>query len=139
MQFTTTVEIAASPLRVWELMFDVERWPEWTASVTRVQRLDQRPFGVGSRVRVEQPGFPPARWRVVAVQPGDGFTWVSSAPGLRVYAHHIVEPYAGGSRVTLVLRFKGPFGPLFGWLTRSVNVRYMRMEAEGLKRRAEED
>ena len=57
MQFETTVQIDASPQSVWEVMTDVERWPEWTTSVQRVERLDDGPLRVGSRARLKQPKF----------------------------------------------------------------------------------
>jgi len=35
------VDIAAPPGGVWAVIADVERWPEWTPTVTRLQRLDR--------------------------------------------------------------------------------------------------
>ena len=37
--FSITVDVAAPAQRVWEVMSDVERWHEWTASVTKVKRV----------------------------------------------------------------------------------------------------
>ena len=35
MEQRTSIDVAASPDRVWEVLVDVERWPEWTDSVSR--------------------------------------------------------------------------------------------------------
>jgi len=42
--FSITVEIPAPRPIVWSVMTDVERWPEWTASISRVKRLSPGPF-----------------------------------------------------------------------------------------------
>ena len=34
--FSVTVDIPAPPDRVWAVIADVERWPEWTPTVTRI-------------------------------------------------------------------------------------------------------
>lgn len=134
--FSTSIDIAAPAERVWEVMSDIERWHEWTPSVTSIKRLDGGPFDVGSRAIVRQPKFPPALWRVVAIEPGR-FTWVSTAPGLRVVARHFVEPVGAASRATLSLDLQGMFGGLLGRLTRDITERYLALEANGLKARSE--
>jgi uncharacterized protein YndB with AHSA1/START domain len=135
--FKTTVDIPAPAARVWEVMSDIDRWHEWTPSVTSVRRLGGAPLAVGSRALIRQPKFPPAVWKVTAIEPGRSFTWVSSAPGLRVIAHHWVEPLAGGSRATLSLELQGIFGGLFGGMTKDITHRYLAFEAAGLKARSE--
>jgi uncharacterized membrane protein len=136
--FQTSIEIEAPTEIVWGVIRDVERWPEWTPTVTSVRRLDSGLLIVGSRARIRQPRLPRADWRVTVLEDGRGFTWVSASPGVRVTAHHWVEARAGGSRATLSVAFAGLFGSLVGRLTRTLNERYLRLEAEGLKRRSEE-
>jgi hypothetical protein len=136
-RFTTTVDIAASPARVWAVMSDTARWHEWTPSITRITRLGDGPFAVGTRELVRQPKFPPALWTVRAVDAGRGFTWDSVGPGFRAIGHHYVEPAPAGSRVTLTLELTGPLGGLWGRMTRGITERYIAMEAAGLKARSE--
>lgn len=137
-RFSITVDIAAPPEVVWEVMFDVERWSEWTPSVRSIRRLDPGPFGVGSRVLIRQPSFPPARWVATAVDPGRSFTWKSGLPGLWVHARHSVIAIEGGARATLALDYSGLAGGMMTRLTRGITERYLALEADGLKRRSEE-
>ena len=136
-RFSITVDINQAVGRVFEVMSDVQRWHEWTPSVTSIKRLDQGAFVVGSRAVIRQPKFPPALWTITAIDPGRSFTWVSRAPGIKVIAHHSAEPTVAGSRVTLSLRYEGAFGGLLASLTAGITNRYLKMEAEGLKARSE--
>lgn len=58
--FSITVESQAPPDRVWAVLRDTERWPEWTATVTSLQQADRGPLAVGRRARIRQPKLPPA-------------------------------------------------------------------------------
>lgn len=99
MERSVTVEIQAAPDRVWRIMIDVERWPEWTETVPSVTRLDDGPLIAGSRARVEQPKLPPTEYVVTELSGGQSFTWVATSPGMRTTARHDLEGLPdGGTR-----------------------------------------
>jgi uncharacterized protein YndB with AHSA1/START domain len=50
--FEISVDIAAPPSRVWSVMSDIERWHEWTSTVTSITRLNDGPLRVGARARI---------------------------------------------------------------------------------------
>jgi uncharacterized protein YndB with AHSA1/START domain len=135
--FQTSVDIDAPPERVWAATIDIERWPEWTPTVTRARRLDSGPMGVGHHVRIDQPKLPPTVWVVEALEPERRMTLKSGVPGMRVIAHHRLEPKGEGCAVTLTIRFEGLFGGLLARWTRDLNRRYLAIEADGLKRYCE--
>ena len=134
---SVVIEIAAPPERVWAVMTDFARWPEWTASVRSIEPLDAGAVRIGWRVRIRQPKLPPAVWKLVEFEPGRQFIWRSGLPGMWVFATHTVEPTATGSRVTLVLHYRGLLGKLLAQMTREITRRYLDMEASGLKRQCE--
>lgn len=134
----TSIEVAAPPERVWEVLVDVEKWPEWTDSVRRARLLDDGPLAVGSRVEVSQPRIPTGAYTVTALDPGRSFTWEQRQPGSTVSAHHECVPLPeGGTRVELRVVMSGALGGVVGRLYRGLTERYLEMEAAGLKARAE--
>ena len=137
MEFTTSVDIDAPPERVWAVLADVRRWPEWTASMSRVELLEGGPLAVGSTVRVKQPRLRAEVWRVTEFEPGRSFVWVARGGGVTTEAAHRVEPASGGTRVTLGLRQRGPLAPLVRLVGGALVRRYMGLEAAGLKRESE--
>lgn len=139
MEQRTGIEVAAPAERVWEVLVDLERWPEWTDSVTRVRRLDGGQLAIGSRVEISQPRIPTGTYTVTALEPGRSFSWEQRQPGSTVVAHHRCTPLAGGGTlVELTVVMSGALGGTVGRLYRKLTDRYLAMEAAGLKARSEE-
>ena len=132
-----SVTIAADPQRIWEILTDVERWPERIPTVDTVERLDPGPLAVGSRTRLQQPRLPTAVWTVTDLVDGSSFTWESVSPGVTVTATHDVEPHPDGGRLTLAVAVSGPLSRA-GWLmTRKLTRQYVETEAASITRAAE--
>ena len=139
MKRSITVEINAAPDRVWKVMTDVERWPEWTETVTSAARLDEGPLVAGSRARLEQPKLPPTEYVVTELLGGRSFTWVARSPGVRTTARHDLEALPdGGAQVRLAVEQDGLLDRVMGRLFfRRLTDRYLAAEAAGLKARSE--
>jgi uncharacterized protein YndB with AHSA1/START domain len=133
--FETSRHIDAPTQRVWEALFDVARWPEWTPTIASVRRLDDGPFQVGSRAEVRQPRLPRAVWEVTEVVDGRSFTWEATGPGMRTIARHEVVPDGDGSQVTLSIEQTGPMGAVAALVWRRLTQRYIETEAESLDER----
>jgi uncharacterized membrane protein len=134
---STSIDVQAPVDRVWEVLRDVERWPEWASTVTSVRRLDDGPLAVGTRARIEQPRIPPTEYVVTELEPGQSFTWVATGPGVRTTARHVLEERDGRTRVTLAVEQAGLVGRLMGRFYRGLTDRYLATEAEGIKARSE--
>ncbi|MGY0004531.1 SRPBCC family protein [Micromonospora sp. I033] len=138
MRFVESVEIAADADRVWAVQTDVERWPEWTPSVTAARRLEPGPLTLGATARLAQPRLRPAIWRVTEFDPPHLFVWESDSPGVRSRGEHRIVPLADGRvRAELVMAQTGPLAGLVGLLAGRTIRRYLRQEADGLRRRCE--
>lgn len=136
MHVETAVDINAGPETVWKLLTDVERWPDMTASIDRVELLDG-PIALSARARVHQPKLPAAVWTVTEFDENRIFTWESRALGVTTVAAHEITPANGTTRLRLTLDQKGPLAPVIALLTGRLTRRYVTMEATGLKAKAE--
>ena len=132
-----SVNIDAPPEEVFAVLCDVERWPEWTSTMTSVRRMESGPFAVGSSAHVRQPKLRPAIWRVTELEDKRNFTWTTRSPGLRMSASHSIEHQGAGSRVVLSLELAGFIAPLVSRLYGGLMERYITTESQGLKKRSE--
>jgi uncharacterized membrane protein len=134
----SSVEVAVPAAAVWAVYADVERWPEWTASITRIEALDGPELALGKRFAIKQPRLPRLVWEISELEPGASWTWQQGSPGGLTLAVHEVVPL--GPERTLVrqrIDQRGPVGTLVGVLMRGLTRKYLAMEAAGLKARCE--
>ena len=96
MKVETTIEIKAPRAKVWAALVAVQNWPLWTESVSRIERLDDGPFGMGRQVRITQPKLPVLVWQVVEFEPGASFAWQATSRGVTSLASHRVAETADG-------------------------------------------
>ena len=112
----SSVEIAAPAATVWAVYSDVERWPEWTASIERLEALDGPGLAVGKRFAIKQPRLPRLVWKISQFEPGAAWTWQQGPPGGLTLGVHEVFPL--GPERTLVrqrIDQRGPIGTLVCW------------------------
>ncbi len=138
MEYRKSLTVAAEPGRVWEVLSDLERWPQRIPTYQELRRLDGGDLRVGSRAHVKQKGLAAGEWEVSELVEGENFTWTSRQPGVRLVARHLVTRESDAtSRLTLELEQSG-------WLSGAVSLllgrkvrEYVDLEAEALKGAAE--
>lgn len=136
-EFRDTVTVTAAAADVVDVLCAVERWPSWTDSMSRVTRHGSGPLAVGEKVTVKQPRLPAATWTVTALD-RHGFSWTSSGPGVHSAAGHRVQRSSDGRTVvTLTFSLSGPLARLTALVYSTLIRRYIRMEADGLRREVE--
>ena len=134
----SSIEIDAPASVVWDVFVDAERWPEWTASVSRIVALDGAGIEVGKRFEIKQPKLPKLVWVVSAVDRGASWTWCQRSPGGRTDAtHEVVALSADRTLVRQRIDQRGPIGVLTGLLMRRLTKRYLELEGQGLKAASE--
>jgi carbon monoxide dehydrogenase subunit G len=130
--------IAADTDRVWQLLSDLDNWDQMLPTMQRVTRLGTKgPLGVGTRFEVQQPGLRRAVYEITDWQPGRGFTWRSTAPGIRTAAPHWLAPQDEGTRLVLGIDWSGPLTGLVRLLLGSKVRRMVEQEADSFTRLAE--
>jgi uncharacterized protein YndB with AHSA1/START domain len=138
MRVEVSVEITRPPDIVWPVLVDVEHWPEWTASITKIERLDQAAFGLGSAVRIHQPKLKAMTYRVCKFEKGRLFAWETQSSGVFTIASHVIHDSKPGCLVTLAIYQRGWAAPFIAPFLRGITRRYVEMEAHGLKKTCEE-
>jgi uncharacterized protein YndB with AHSA1/START domain len=134
-----SVLIQASPQRVWDAVSNVEDMPNWTASMTSVRLDPPGVMGVGAVATIKQPKLGTVRWKVTDWTPGRSFFWTARRGGVATVGGHEVEPTAEGARLTLSIEHSGLMARPAAALTGRLSLRYLALEADGIKRASEAD
>jgi uncharacterized membrane protein len=138
MYFEKAIEIVASQERVWDVVSDLEAWPQRIETVDAVELLTPAPLARGSRVRLKQPKLPDGTWDITDWNAPSYFEWTQRESGVTSVAGHRVDALGEGrARLTLTLDMRGLLIPVMGLFYKGLINRYMNLEAEGMKRVAE--
>ena len=143
-QTTVSVAISAPAEQVWQTLMAVEAYPEWTASMRRVERVSgPAPTGpapdlrIGEQVRITQPRLGTMTWTVSLVDANRRFDWAAKRGLVTITASHTITPQPEGVTLELTLTAVGLGSGLASRLTRRMTERYVAMEAAGCRARSE--
>jgi hypothetical protein len=114
---SATVDIAATPERVWSVLADLAAYPEWNPFI----RSASGELAKGARLtlRLVPPGGRAMTFRptVLAAQPGELLRWIGRliAPGIFDGTHQFtLEDLGGRTRLTQSETFRGLLVPFTG-------------------------
>ena len=140
MHFEQSIDIDARQQRVWEVLSDLEAWPQRIETVDVVELLTPAPVGEGSCVRLKQPKLPEGTWEVTVWDAPSYFEFRQKSGGVTNVAGHRVAALAQGrSRLTLTLDMRGLLVPVVALFYKGLTNRYMTVEAQAMKRAAESE
>jgi uncharacterized membrane protein len=138
MRFEASIEIDAQAERVWNVLSDLEAWPQRIDTVDEVELLTPPPLAKASQVRLKQPKLPEGTWDITVWDSPSNFEWSQKSGAMTSVAGHRVDPLEKGrSRLTLTLDLRGPLIPVVALFYKSLTNRYMTLEAQGMKRASE--
>jgi uncharacterized membrane protein len=133
-----SVDIDAQTQRVWDVLTDLEAWPQRIETVDAAEVLTPPPVAPGSRVRLRQPKLGEGTWDVTVWDAPSYFEFRQKQAGVtNVAGHRVAALEEGRSRLTLTLEMEGLLVPIFGRIYRGLTNRYMTLEVQGIKRAAE--
>jgi len=118
-----TVEIAASPDQVYELISDITRMGEWSPECVRCSWTKGATGPVvGARFKASNKGRRGPAWfntpTVTVASPGQEFAFNRNGPGIGSYTwRYVLEPSGNGTRVTESFDAERPLGSAMTWIT----------------------
>ena len=138
MHFEKSIEVDAPQRRVWDVLADLEAWPQRIETVDVVELLTPAPIAKGSRVLLKQPKLPEGTWDITVWDAPAYFEWTQKSGGITSVAGHRVDALGEGrARLTLTLDMRGFLIPVIALFYKGLTNRYLNLEAEGMKRAAE--
>jgi hypothetical protein len=109
---TSTYDGNVPPSTVWEQAYaDASAWPRWNDEL-KSAKLDG-PLRLGATAKIAFETGLRLRFQVVEFEEGRLFTDEARLPGARMGHRHLIEPSAGGSRLTNTIYIEGLLAPLW--------------------------
>ena len=106
---SSLIEVAAAPAAVWNVLAEIERWPDWNPAIREVSLEGE--VEVGTHFRwATGPGTVTSR--LSDVQAPSTIAWSGSFMALAHAQRWVIEPRPSGSLVTVRTTISGPVARL---------------------------
>lgn len=134
--YGTRIVIDRSRDEVWKVLSALEKWPQWTPTMTSVRHMSGS--GVGAVYEVRQPGLPKSHLTITDWNEGQSFTWVAREKPSSTVADHVLTTIdENHTEATLTISMSGPMVALVWMLWGRKIRRFVDTEAASLKSRVE--
>jgi uncharacterized protein YndB with AHSA1/START domain len=121
---TASIEIAAPPAAVWELIMDPRRLGEWVTIHRRLLDCDEGGAREGFRMdqQIHMRGVSlDVHWKLVECRPGRLAVWEGRGPARsRAHSEYVLAPAGGGTRFDYRNEFRAPLGPVGALVSRAL-------------------
>lgn len=108
-----SIDVAATPARLWRLFADVDGWRRWNPGIAHIALHGA--FAAGSTFTMQPPGEEAFTSTLRAVEQDAGFTDETVIGDTCVVVHHRLHALpGGGTRVTYRTEVTGPDAAAFG-------------------------
>lgn len=108
-----SIEIDATPARIWSVLADVPGWKRWNAGIERIEL--HGPFITGTTFTMQPPGTDAFVSTLIAVEEQGGFTDETVIDETRVIVEHRIDALTPRTaRVTYATRITGPEADVIG-------------------------
>lgn len=137
-QISAEIQIGAPPERVWAVLTDLARYPQWNP----LFREASGQLAVGNRLTLKSvhPSngrLMTVRPRLLAVDPGRELRWVASLPGIMTGEHSfILGPAHGGTHLMQTETYRGLLAHMSGKVISRTQAQFRRLN-QALKQQAE--
>ena len=136
MRFSSSVEINAPVEKVWALVDRLEEWPQWTASIKKIERVSGGPLTVGSQLSVTAKVSRLTVNLLMTITefvPERSVIMRGRALGTNLIRFYFFEPVNGKTKVTI----GGEVSGLLAWLARRGGQAVSDEIAQAAKKRIE--
>ena len=102
MKFSSSVVINATPEKVFALVDNLEEWPQWIPSITRIEKLSDGPLKEGSQIRVTAKSGVTVKLLMTITEfvPGQRGVMQGKVLGVRMTRYYTFESVEGGTKLT---------------------------------------
>jgi carbon monoxide dehydrogenase subunit G len=137
MKFESTIDINASPEKVWTLIDKLEEWPQWMPSIKKIERHSKEPLAVGSQLSVtaKVSGLTVTLLMTITeFVPERNVVMQGKALGTNLTRFYNLEPLDGATKATV----GGEVSGVLAWLARRGGQVVSDEIARAVKKRIEE-